>query len=526
MKTKEYFYKFVPTDWGWKIIPKSDEISTVVVIMTRQGYFEIFREEGLFYNDKAQYRWDMGPRLWVEPQNMFDFFKIMRFTMNILYSTWKERKINGRMHYAAPRWMIERTRKNLISAIHPHYKKLIAQFHDQDIVDIHKVMFSTFCGGSHYMFISDLINIRETHPYIVEDIKNFYAARVALATIGQRFDKPYEPGLDLGFDWMGFYEADKNVFVRKTISMTKGFGLPYWYTSALARMSWLEETIKTRTRMLAYGVLVNKYYRKEIYKAYSKVLLRSSDEDIEHAMEMMWEELRLGKFDKRRTRDLHDVLSTIYDVCNIMDVEEIARCKITGITKRSIKYHREIEKHREEERLLREKRDKVIYESKTAQPPIPLPNNPHITFLDTYKSVVAEGDHMEHCVAGYANGAVSGQYYLFHIDYNDTEATAQVSLKGNIMQIHGPRNRDTEAVHYGRKKLAKWGRNLKGQAPILQLTTTQFNLLKQDNPYAFRHLIDDEPEIEVPNFQNEEPVAIRALPNEPVQPQILAEVPF
>lgn len=67
---------------------------------------------------------------------------------------------------------------------------------------------------------------------------------------------------------------------------------------------------------------------------------------------------------------------------------------------------------------------------------------------------------MRHCVASYIEQAVSGQCYLFHIDYNGEKATAEIDRFGSIKQIKGVENKHNIACDYGMLALKDWSKNL------------------------------------------------------------------
>lgn len=95
--------------------------------------------------------------------------------------------------------------------------------------------------------------------------------------------------------------------------------------------------------------------------------------------------------------------------------------------------------------------------TQTALPPIPLLEDPHITFLADVGAVYREGQTMQHCIASYAGDAVQGGCYLFHIDYQDTTASTMIDARGRMVQSFGPRNVTNAASRYGAQVLGSWG---------------------------------------------------------------------
>jgi hypothetical protein len=60
----------------------------------------------------------------------------------------------------------------------------------------------------------------------------------------------------------------------------------------------------------------------------------------------------------------------------------------------------------------------------TVQPPIPLPDDPRITFLSTCQQMYNEGAEMNHCVGwGHVENAIRGHAYYFHFEDADGRAT-------------------------------------------------------------------------------------------------------
>lgn len=90
------------------------------------------------------------------------------------------------------------------------------------------------------------------------------------------------------------------------------------------------------------------------------------------------------------------------------------------------------------------------------RPPIPLPVIPGIRFLSTVGAIVEEGQSMHHCIATYAQRAVSGQSFLFHVDHAGHQASVEVDRKGTIGQAAGPRNTVNPAVVWGTQQLRSW----------------------------------------------------------------------
>jgi PcfJ-like protein len=106
----------------------------------------------------------------------------------------------------------------------------------------------------------------------------------------------------------------------------------------------------------------------------------------------------------------------------------------------------------------------------TVQPPIPLPNDKRLTFLNTCQALYDEGAAMHHCVGwGHAENAVQSYAYYFHFEDSSGKATVMVSsTTGKVAQAFGPHNKITTTSRRASRLLAAWGKNLNGlPIPIL-----------------------------------------------------------
>lgn len=99
-----------------------------------------------------------------------------------------------------------------------------------------------------------------------------------------------------------------------------------------------------------------------------------------------------------------------------------------------------------------------------------------VRFLSSVGDVVQEGTDMQHCIAKYAEKAVSGHSYLFHVEHQGERASVEVDWYGHVVQACGPKNEDNVATEWGRTVLGKWGRGLKKAVPASTSGTSRFDL--------------------------------------------------
>ena len=138
-------------------------------------------------------------------------------------------------------------------------------------------------------------------------------------------------------------------------------------------------------------------------------------------------------------------------------LQPLARQAILGGL--AIRWHSQDSQEQERQRAL----SRYGPEKPTAQPPIPLPTDPHVRFLSRVSDISEEGRVMDHCVGSriYIEKAVNGSCYIFHLDYQDQAATVEVDRWGNVVQANGPSNKTNVASAYGSKVLKGWGHQLR-----------------------------------------------------------------
>jgi len=450
-------HEIVPTEKGFKIIPRIKSVPEVEVKLTSYGFWEIIKPE------KPYDYCDLIP--------LYSFGRLVDTCTDYMYSDWApapEGKPDW-VHPAVETWAKKKTASAINHRIHDIWEQRLDTI-GSGIRELHKKLYSVSGGVGAWR------NIRRAFAngdeYLLEDASNYHAARVALLCD----DEFYARGSERP-DWMLSFAFDD----KKYTSLTKTLmnlprGLAYFDYLNLKYIK-LPETVTSRLKLLAYIYLANyitgSFFRDEDKeKALQKVLLKSSDQDIREAVKYMWKYFPSEKSgDFRRLREIKRALQLIFDYQG-----NVGNWNILGLAKRSEVYHHNIEVQRraqQEENNRKRAKNAEEYEkirqSNTALPPIPLPDSEHITFLNTYKAVTDEGMLMSHCIAQYAEGAVKGSSYLFHIDYEGEMASVEVVPEGYVSQSYGIRDSENVASKYGRKELTKWAKKLnqKGKKTIM-----------------------------------------------------------
>jgi hypothetical protein len=296
----------------------------------------------------------------------------------------------------------------------------------------------------------------EKNKYILQDIINYRAAAMTvpnLRIICNEVKDWYmedEVGYKVVNNWMEVYSNNKGITtsLRKTLMNLPG-GIPYGILKdILCYREELKRPLYTRLELLAY-LAVNMYSRVGNYQNNLRILERSSEAQIRHALHAYYEHMRDPK---RQLRKTNIILAGIQ---YIFDCGEPHNGSITGLAEKSFRWHRE---HRYNEN---KKYCRYPLETATKIPPVGLPENPQIKFLATVKDIFDEGDIMGHCVSSYTDSAVNGSCYLFHCEYDGEHATIDISPQGNINQARGPHNQDNKACGYAKRILTKWASKLR-----------------------------------------------------------------
>ncbi len=138
--------------------------------------------------------------------------------------------------------------------------------------------------------------------------------------------------------------------------------------------------------------------------------------------------------------------------------ERNLKCKLLGLVRKSIRWHREEVVNR---------REQIIGsngEMLTCLPPIPLPDSSDkikIKFLGSVKEIMTEGQALEHCIGTYVDNALKGESFLFHIEDLKSKEVASIEVDsfGRVVQARGPKNKINLASKKGCAILSEWGKN-------------------------------------------------------------------
>jgi PcfJ-like protein len=297
-------------------------------------------------------------------------------------------------------------------------------------------------------------------PHLVRDILRHRAAAVALARLETHLWQHYhacragdaEPTPDVLVhamsEWRGLFSPDGLAY--RSLNRTL-MNVPEEVSADLLcqlHRVRLERPLLSSLELRAVLTFAALARAGEPHADRLHVLQHARADEIRYALERIGAETE-RRLDPRSDADLHFAMRYLSDLPQ-------ARCRsLAGLVGRAIQWHREVAERRE----VSETVDRLGgADTPTARPPIPLPRFKGVRFLATVGEVAAEGQRMKHCIATYANDAVAGRAFLFHVEHEGHSASFEVDPDGDILQAAGPTNCTNAAVEYGFGKLRTWAK--------------------------------------------------------------------
>lgn len=450
-------YDIIPTERGFQVIPRKYEyIQPIKAEIDEFGFWKVQQKSVFFGEENWMDRCELLPA--------YAFRKLEDAIVDEIYSDWKSPKSqNGYVHKNVKAWAKKETGKSLNARVHNEWNRCLGLL-DDNRREVHKGLFSIGCGAGDFRNLKNIF--KENDKYILEDLKNHRASRIALLY----------GNWDTKEDWISsFSECGRYRSLNKTLSNLP-YNIPNWSLPNLKSVK-MSQAITSRLKLMLYleiimGTPEDWFFGEETFREKKlHILERSTEEDCKKAVKFMWNYFPSPKSgDFRSTRDIKRIMNLIVDRTPSNDkISLMSWARESELYHHDLELQRRIQQQEAEERDRRYKEEsKRIKESSTAVPPITLPENPNIKFLDTYQSVVEEGNTMGHCIASYAEKAVKGGCYLFHVDYNGEPASVEVSPDGYVLQSYGKRDVINEASEYAKKELSKWAKDLNGKNPIVK----------------------------------------------------------
>ena len=378
------------------------------------------------------------------------------------YNDWKFPSLDskGKNGYYAnlqvQKWAINRTAHSLNHRVLQCWKNLL-QKADQLVLQIEKRLFSVFGPKEYFRRIYLIDNINEKdRKYYISDLLKYRAATYLLTDfidlrLERRSGTIYYLHLDLMKQgkWMeciaspGESLGCLNSNLRKTLMNIPG-NVPIWLLKRfnLIGINPLQRTITNRLELISFLAGISHHNFFELHR---QVLEFATEKQLRKAI-AVYDRQTHCKTNLRKFFDIQNAINWI------LDYNQPHNCKsVVALAERSKVWHRE--------NMC--KKNQAILGKKTVLPSIPLPTSNCIEFLSTSDRILEEGQLMNHCVTSYINKALRGDCYLFHINYKNRVATAELNKEGYVVQIKGPKNQTNKACDYGKRILSQWGKGFR-----------------------------------------------------------------
>jgi hypothetical protein len=391
-----------------------------------------------------------------------DYYGLLKEAASVLLSSWEPPDWREEGWEEVPAfvpdwlrdWAIKRTSWAINKLVYPHWQQLLSEV-DPTVLAVHKAVFSATFGYDPGGIILQEELYRE--QYLVRDILKYRAAAVA-ARLCQDVGGS-EPALEKMANWRSLYcpeGVEPNGILNKTLDNLPGgvpirllrrlrkFELPRIITNRLELIATLlaSETDRYCNLMPRGGDGVETHPDgRKTYLNFTAIAL-SEAAQIVKAMEKVSGHIH-EKYKPRRLEDVGSVLGFL------LRYPKKHKGRIVGLADKAIKRDRD---------SLQAYLKKLGENHPLARPPIPLPTQDGIRFLETVGDVCREAEQMDSCIAKYAPGAVYGGCYLFHVTHQGEEASVEVNPCGSVVQSRGPGNSKNQAAAWGKRVLSRWAK--------------------------------------------------------------------
>lgn len=391
--------------------------------------------------------------------NLVEYRRLAAMITAVVMSQWKPPA--GRIGFWRIRdWAIKNTRRALGGRIHEQWRRLTAKA-DPTIWSVQKAVFAATFGDASLLHCPLLYQ----DNYVVGDIINYRAAAslvaVAESLYRRRLTDSVPPDqhpfdeylvecdprdvLESFASWRALCSPTGKSYrsLNRTLMQLPG-GVPCGLLSYLPTVI-LPRPVTDRVELLALLFSRAETRRRVETPLPMKAFLHATRGQVREGMEAVAN--RLG-YPLKHRRSGH--VSTF--VQYLMDFPEEHRGDLPALVRKSIRWHDAAGWQD------RNGFDEMLDDSTpTREPPIPLPAQSGIRFLQSVGDVISEGDEMEHCIGSYARDAVFGSCFLFHVDYRGESASVEVGPGGHVRQSFGPGNTRNQATAYATRVLADWG---------------------------------------------------------------------
>jgi hypothetical protein len=479
---KESFYKVERLPRGFKV--------------SREGYFdaEVVISERFFL--QVTFNRKEGPKE-VRTCCFMKFHDLKKIFVDEMFLVWKEKnkeriektRIKS-VHKKLKVWLENKFLNGLGFVLYPEWKEVITKF-EPEVHDIFKrfmvvrgpkrafpVIFFNDKLYENKGIVNDLLNYNSIHFCAdlgsIDDDGRIVFSNGRFGELAGRYRCSTENWRLLFSDCDHTYKA-----LNKTLNnMPRGIHAEHLL---YLKMLHLSEPVTDRVKLAAIAYAVSKKVRMNSITGpnipYINCLVRSSPAQIRKAFKLFKK-----NYEKVHKYKMHQTLRGIRGIASLVnyisDYDGTHDGEIVGLLEKAHRWHQDEEIRLEQRRqmraiedeqrrlanaqqaLERRKQEEEDRKKPTKLPPIPLPENEKIRFLDTVERVFEEAMNMNHCIGSYAKRAMNGECYLFHVEIDGQKASTMINKDGKHVQSYGPRNCHNKASQWAENVLGSWGGKL------------------------------------------------------------------
>ena len=402
---------------------------------------------------------------------LIQYRRLVGLVCGMLMSEWKRPK-GGTNLWAMQKWAVGKTMQALGGRIHEQWRRLTPKA-DAEILAVQKAVFAVApYDDPILLYLPELYRDR----YLVSDILRYRAAAAVVLVAPDLVEKSERRRRQTGdhpimnephgsarewaarivprmTEWHGLYSESGEPYrcLTRTLMQLPG-GLPsdlLRYLPDVRLTRPITDRVELATLLLLMLDTEDRGEPDAANPRRVRLFQRATRAEIRGSLDTLSRELN-APLSHRRSKDLHTL------VTYVQDFPDDCRGRLPSRVRQAVRWHRTMGlRHPEPSSGVQTEASRL-----TAVPPIPLPQQPEVRFLRDVDDVLGEGERMRHCVGLYAERAVAGGCYLFHIDYAGEEATVEVGASGRVRQAFGPDNQPNQAARFGTQLLQRWGRKI------------------------------------------------------------------
>jgi len=390
----------------------------------------------------------------------YDTYNLTRLIADALMHNWQPNRKrynedgtrNTKYWYGVRDWAKEQTAKAIYTRVREQWERIFNDLYEPRYLLALKSVYVNTNRHLHPVMSGVL---HSSSPVLWEDVIKYRAAAHAMSFWEDSWTRPNQS------NWTSTAYATRVGGLGRSKRRTI-MNLPYPMSNTLvSNLRWihLDRPIFDRIE-LSWACALFRSFVREFPVDFSDVdhLKHATREDISRAVDKLskYYDAELG-YRPTRSKTLIDMADFIRDGARY-DMRVITGSDtVNSAMKKSVDIHRGMARQDDIYRMLNAyKAQQIDPSTETKKPPIDLLDDDCIRFLSTVEEVWAEGALMNHCIDSYADSAVRGFYYIFHIDYQGESATAAVENSGRYVQCLGPYNRVNKASEYGQAVLSRW----------------------------------------------------------------------